>query len=144
MPLNKETKPNYFYFKAVRFVKWLFLFLWWWTFFSLKQIVQTTALQPLSSRHTNHPNKINKTCWALLEKERRTHQWRSLPDIDGSVLTNQQRLIFVVELKKYWLFLKYRNNYRLGNMYHASNWRWPSVDHAPTPQNSQHFTQYQC
>ena len=26
------------------------------------------AIRPLTSHHTNHPNKMSKTCWALREK----------------------------------------------------------------------------
>ena len=46
---------------------------------SLKQVLEASlhkraAVQPLTSYHTNHPSKTNKTCWMLLEKQGQTHK----------------------------------------------------------------------
>ena len=41
---------------------------------------KTAAVWPLTSHLTNHPSKTNRTCWALLEKQGRTHKWRSPVD----------------------------------------------------------------
>ena len=41
---------------------------------------QTAAVRPLTSHLTNQPNKTNKTCWALSEKQGRTQKRRFLMD----------------------------------------------------------------
>ena len=41
---------------------------------------KTAAVQPLTSHLTNHSNKTNKTCEALLEKSGRTRERRSPTD----------------------------------------------------------------
>ena len=38
---------------------------------------KTVALQPLTSHFTNHPSKMNKTCWTLLLKHGLTHKQNS-------------------------------------------------------------------
>ena len=42
--------------------------------------LETIAVQPLTSHLKNHPNQTNKTCGTLLEKQGRTHKWRSSMD----------------------------------------------------------------
>ena len=39
---------------------------------------KATALWPLTFHHTNHPRKVRKTCWALLEKKEQTQKWYSM------------------------------------------------------------------
>ena len=51
----------------------------------LEQIVETTphkmvTVWPLISYLTNHSNKMNKMCRALLEKQRQTYKWCPLTD----------------------------------------------------------------
>ena len=50
-----------------------------------EQILETTpykiaAIRPLISHLTSHPRKANKTCWALLENQERTHNRHSPVD----------------------------------------------------------------
>ena len=35
---------------------------------------KTTAVQPLTFHLKNHPSKMNKTCWTLLEKQEQAHK----------------------------------------------------------------------
>ena len=42
---------------------------------------ELTTVQTLTTHLRNHPNKMNKTCGALLEKQKRTHKWRSSMDL---------------------------------------------------------------
>ena len=41
---------------------------------------EITVVRPLNPHLNNHPGKMNKTCWTLLEKQRRTHKWCSSMD----------------------------------------------------------------
>ena len=36
---------------------------------------KTAAIQPLTFHLKNHPSKMNKACWVLLEREKWTHKW---------------------------------------------------------------------
>ena len=61
----------------------------------LKKILEaapkkTVAVRPLTSYLINHPSKANKTCSALLEKQRQAHKRRSF--YRTPVLADQQEL----------------------------------------------------
>ena len=37
-------------------------------------LYKTAAVRPLTAHLTSHPSKINKSCWAQLEKQGQTHK----------------------------------------------------------------------
>ena len=47
-----------------------------WCFEQIQEATshKTASARPLSSHLTNHPSKMNKTCWPQLEKKRQTHK----------------------------------------------------------------------
>ena len=61
---------------------------------SLEQHYKTAAIQPLTSHLTNHSRKSNKTCWALLKREKQMHKLCSPMYIVTTVLTDQQKITF--------------------------------------------------
>ena len=53
---------------------------------------ETAAVEPPSFNLWNHPNKTDKTCKALLEKQGWTHERRSTMDTDRSALDKYRML----------------------------------------------------
>ena len=55
---------------------------------------KTAAILPLTTNLTNYPSTMNMTSWTLLEKQGRTHKWRSFSGflhLEVSVLAKQQK-----------------------------------------------------